>query len=301
MTDWPPLPYRDWQPTKETLHRYAQIVGKVRMSLVPFRNHWWHVTLYVSTRGLTTGPMPYGDLSVEVEFDFVDHHLRVRTSEGGSAGFPLRDRTPCARFYADLFSSLEQVGVRVEINPKPFDLGDSPAFPDDTLHDSYDAGAVERWWRILRLTDHTLARFASGFTGKASPTHLFWHSFDLAHARYSGRRAPPIEGADRVTAEAYADEVIAFGWWPGDDRTTPYPAFYSYTAPAPDGLRDKPLSPIEADWQDTGNGLLAVLPYEAVQMARDGGAMLLGFYESAYQAGAAAASWDLERLSAGKR
>src|SRR5579864_3210686 len=149
MADWPSLPYRDWQPTKDTLHRYAQIVGKVRMALVPFRNHWWHVTLYVSARGMTTGPMPYGEEDVEIEFDFIEQQLHIRTSEGKTAGFPLRDRTACAHFYGDLFRSLHELGVVVEIDPEPFDLGDSPLFPDDTVHQSYDADAVERWWRIL--------------------------------------------------------------------------------------------------------------------------------------------------------
>jgi hypothetical protein len=293
---WPPLPYREWQPTKETLHRYAQIVGKIRMSLVPFRNHWWHVTLYVSTRGVTTGPMPYGDLSVEIELDLIEHRVRVLASDGREAGFALRDRTPCAQFYSELFRSLDDVGVQVSINAKPFDLGDSPAFADDLQHDSYDANAVERWWRILRLTDHTLARLASGFSGKSSPVHLFWHSFDLAHSRYSGRPAPPIEGADPVNAEAYSREVIAFGWWPGDDRTTPFPAFYSYTSPEPNGLRTKPLSPVEAQWQDMGNSSLAILPYDVVREAADPAAALLGFYESAYHAGATAADWDLTLL-----
>jgi len=293
---WPPLPYRDWQPTKETLHRYSQVVGKVRMTLVPFRNHWWHVTLYVSTRGVTTGPMPYGDLSVEIEFDFLEHRLCVMTSEGREAAFPLRDRTPCAQFYSDLFRALDEVGVQVTINAKPFDLGDGTPLSDDVEHESYDAGAVERWWQILRLTDHTLARFASGFTGKASPTHLFWHSFDLAHSRYSGRPAPPVEGADPVTAEAYTREVIAFGWWPGDDRTTPFPAYYSYTWPEPEGLRTQPLEPAAAAWQDMGRSSLAVLPYDVVREAADPAATLLAFYESAYQAGATCALWDLELL-----
>jgi len=293
---WPPLPYRDWQPTKETLHRYAQIVGKIRMTLVPFRNHWWHVTLHVSTRGVTTGPMPYGDHSVEIELDFLEHRLRVLTSEGREAAFPLRDRMPCAQFYSDLFRALDEVGVDVTINAKPFDLGDSPPFPDDLQHDSYDAEAVERWWQILRLTDHTLARFASGFTGKASPTHLFWHSFDLAHSRYSGRPAPPVEGADPVTAEAYTREVIAFGWWPGDDRTTPFPAFYSYTWPEPEGLHAQPLAPAEAVWQDMGRSSLALLPYDAVRESADPAATLLAFYQSAYDAGALTASWDVALL-----
>jgi hypothetical protein len=294
---WPPLPYEDWEPTKQTLHRYAQMLGKVRMSLVPFRNHWWHVTLLVSAHGLTTGPMHSGDLTAEVELDVVKHRLDVRTSEGASAGFPLRDGLACARFYDGLFAALEQVGVRTTIHAEPFDLGDSPAFPEDTIHDRYDAGAVARFWTILRLTDQVLARFASRFSGKASPTHLFWHSFDLAHARFSGRRAPAIEGADPVTAEAYSHEVIAFGWWPGDDRRTPYPAFYSYTAPEPDGLREQPLSPAQARWQDTGNGSLAILPYDAVREAPDPAAALLGFYESAYRAGATRSGWDIEGLA----
>jgi Family of unknown function (DUF5996) len=298
MSDaWPALPYADWRPTKETLHRFAQIVGKVRMALVPSLNHWWHVTLYVSAHGLTTGRMPYGDLWVEVEFDFVVHEVVVRTSDGRTARIALRDRVECARFYADLFAALRDVGVDVEILARPYDLGDSPPFADDTLHDSYDADAVERFWRILRRTDEVLAGFASGFSGKTSPTHLFWHGFDLAHARYSGRRAPPIPGADRVTAEAYSHEVIAFGWWAGDERTTPFPAYYSYTSPEPDGLRERPLEPAEAQWQDTGNGSLAVLPYDAVRAAPDPAATLRAFYESAYRAGAEAAGWDVAALA----
>lgn len=297
MTAWPELPYDEWEPTKQTLHRYAQMVGKVRMALVPFRNHWWHATLYVSARGLTTGPMAAGDVTAEVELDFVDHALRVRTSAGRSAGFALRDRFACSRFYEDLFTALGDVGVGARIRPEPFDLGDSPAFPDDTDHDRYDADAVARWWHILRLIEQTLERLSSRFNGKTSPTHLFWHSFDLAHARFSGRRAPPIEGADPVTAEAYSHEVIAFGWWPGDERTTPYPAFYSYTAPEPDALRDQPLAPAAAAWQDTGNGSLAILPYDAVRAAPDPAADLLAFYESAYRAEAAAAGWDVESFA----
>jgi hypothetical protein len=298
---WPALPYEDWKDTKQTLHRYAQMLGKLRMGLVPFRNHWWHVTLYVSARGLTTGPMPAGDVTVEVELDFVDHRLQVRTSEGRDAGFALRDRMPCAAFYADLFAALREVGVDARIHPAPFDLGESPAFPEDTVHDRYDAGAVERFWHVLRLVDHVLARFASGFNGKASPAHVFWHSFDIAHARFSGRRAPAIEGADPVTAEAYSHEVSSCGWWPGDDRRTPYPAFYSYIAPEPEGLRAWPLSPAGAEWQDTGNGSLAVLPYDAVRTAPDPAATLLDFYDSAYRAEAGAAGWDMEAFATGRR
>jgi hypothetical protein len=277
------------------------MVGKLRMSLVPFRNHWWHVTLYVSARGLTTGPMPYGDTTLEVEFDLVDHRLEVRTSDGATAGFALRDRLSCARFYEDLFAALADVGVETEIHAEPFDLGDSPAFPDDTEHDSYDADAVERWWRILQSTEHVMSRLASRFNGKASPSQLFWHGFDFAHSRYSGRRAPPIEGVDPVTAEAYSHEVIAFGWWPGDDRTTPYPAFYSYTSPEPGGLREQPLKPEQAEWQAVGNGSLAVLPYDAARATDDPAATVLDFYEAAYRAGAELAGWDVDAFDTGAR
>ena len=301
QASWPALPYEAWEPTKQTLHRYVQMVGKVRMALVPFRNHWWHVTLYVSAHGLTTGPMPAGDATIEIELDFVEHRLGVRASDGRAAGFPLRDRLPCAQFYGDLFAALRDVGVEVQINAKPFDLGDGPAFPDDMINDSYQADAVERFWRILRLTDQVLARFASGFVGKASPTQLFWHGFDLAHARFSGRRAPAIEGADRITAEAYSHEIAAFGWWPGDERRAPYPAFYSYTAPEPPDLRARPLQPDRAEWQDTGNGSLALLPYDEVRAASDPAATLLAFFESAYRAGAVSAGWDLEGLVAPRR
>jgi hypothetical protein len=241
--------------------------------------------------------MPYGDLAVEVELDFVDHRLHVRTSEGRRASFALRDRLPCARFYADLFTALRDVGVDVEIVARPYDLGDSPAFGDDMVHDSYDADAVERFWTILLRTDEVLARFASGFAGKASPTHLFWHSFDLAHARFSGRRAPAIPGADPVTAVAYSHELIPFGWWPGDDRTTPYAAFYSYTAPEPDGLRDQPLAPADAVWHEFRGGSLAVLPYDAVRDTPDPAATVLAFFESAYRAGTTAAGWDVAALT----
>ena len=295
---WPTLPYHEWQPTKQTLHRYAQMLGKVRLELVPALNHWWHVTLYVTARGLSTGPMPTGDgRDVEIGLDLLDHRLRVLTSDGAEREFDLTHRPACADFYSDLFFALEDLGVVVEIYAQPFDLGDSPAFPEDTVHDSYDAGAVNRFWRILASTQRVLGRLRSGFAGKASPVQLFWHGFDLAHSRYSGRPAPPVEGADPVSAEAYSHEVIAFGFWPGDERLTPYPAFYSYTAPEPEGLADTALAPEAAVWQDTGNGSLAVLPYDSVREAADPATTLEGFYESAYLAGARAAGWDIEGLA----
>ncbi len=294
---WPALPYEEWEPTKQTLHRYAQIVGKIRMALAPFRNHWWHVTLLLATRGLTTGPMPVGERDVEIAFDLLDHRVRITSSDGQERRVELGRRPACADFYAELIGALRDLGVEVEILARPYDL-DGPAFPDDRVNDSYDPDAVTRFWRILAATEHVLGRFASGFNGKASPIQLFWHSFDLAHSRYSGRPAPVAPDADRVTAEAYSHEVVAFGFWPGDDRRTPYPAFYSYTAPEPDGLRDEPLGPAAAEWQDTGTGSLAVPPYDAVRASADPDRMLLDFYESAYRAGARRAGWDTAAFAA---
>jgi len=294
---WPPLPYRAWEPTKQTLHRYAQIVGKVRMALTPPRNHWWHVTLLPGTRGLTTGPMPDGDRYAEIAFDVPAHQLVVTTSDGGRRVLELRDRPACADVFSDLFTALGELGVRADIHPEPFDLGDSPPFARDTVHDAYDAEAVERFWQALSSAERVLTEFSGRFAGKVSPVHLFWHSFDLAHARFSGRRAPAIPGADPVTAEAYSHELIAFGFWPGDDRRTPYPAFYSYTAPEPSGLREQPLGPAAAAWQDTGNGSLAVLPYDDVRTAADPRVVLLDFFEYAYLAGARLAGWDVDGLA----
>ncbi len=299
LTDdaWPALPYEDWLGTKQTLHRYTQIIGKIRMALVPFRNHWWHVTLLPHTRGLTTGPMPDGARDVEILFDLFSHELVLTTSDGGERRIALGHRPACADFFHDTFAALGELGVQVDIHGQPFDLGDSLPFAEDRDHDQYDADAVSRFWRVLASSEHVLAQFASRFNGKASPVHLFWHSFDLAYGRYSGRAAPPAPGADPVSAEAYSHEVIAFGFWPGDDRRTPYPAFYSYTAPEPDGLRDEPLQPAEAQWQDTGAGSLAILGYDAVRAADDPAATLLAFFQSSYRAGATRAGWDLSAFA----
>ena len=301
MSDaWPALPYEEWTPTKETLHRYTQLVGKIRMALTPPLNHWWHVTLKVTTRGLSTGPMPHGDGYAEIAFDLIDHRLVVLTSDGRERSFALADRPACADFTARLMDALDELGVSVAINATPFDLGDSPPFAEDRIHDAYDPDAVARYWQILGDTERVLAEFAGRFNGKASPTQLFWHSFDIAHARYSGRAAPVSADADPVTAEAYSHEVIAFGFWPGDPRRTPFPAFYSYTAPEPAGLADTVLAPADAAWQDTGNGHLAVLPYDAVRASDDPHATLLAFFESAYQGGARSAGWDIDAFATGR-
>ena len=291
---WPELPYADWKPTKQTLHRYAQIVGKVRMALVPFRNHWWHVTLYVDTRGLTTGPMPAGDgRSVEIAFDLVDHRLVVSTSDGGTGSFELADGLACMDFYSQLFATLGELGIDVEIDPAPFDL-EGPLLSEDRDHDAYDPEAVARYWTVLRRVADVLAEFGGRFNGKQSPVHLFWHGFDLAMGRFSGRPAPPRPGADPVTVEAYSHEIISFGFWPGDDKV-PYPAFYSYTAPAPPGFTDRPLRPAAAAWNVEGG--MALLRYEDVRTSTAPRSTLLEFLASAYEAGATAAGWDMAALA----
>lgn len=286
---WPELPLESWRETKETLHRYAQMVGKVRLALAPFRNHWWHVTLHLSVRGLTTGPLPAGERMLEVAFDFLEHRLVVQTDDGSTESFELRDGLACADFHDRLFAALERLGVRPRIVDRPYDL-DPPPFSQDRVHQRYDPRWVERFWRVLQRVERVLVEFAGRFNGKQSPAHLYWHSFDLAQGRFSGRPAPPREGADPVSAEAYSHEVISFGFWAGD-ANVPYPAFYSYTAPEPPGLTSQPLRPPAAAWQASGG--MALLAYDAVRGADDPRATLLEFLQSAYEAGARAAGWDL--------
>lgn len=292
---WPPLPYAEWAGTKQTLHRNVQTVGKIRMALTPYRNHWWHVTLYVGTRGLTTGPMPLPDgRTAEIRFDFVDHRLIVSTSAGEDRSFALREGLACKDFYQQTFDALGTLGIQAGIHPAPFDLP-GPLLSEDSDHDSYDPDAVFRYWNVLRRTAAVMDRFAGRFNGKQSPVQLFWHSFDLAVARYSGRPAPERPGADPVTAEAYSHEVIAFGFWPGDDKV-PAASYYSYTAPAPQGLTAQPLQPAPAFWNEQAG--TAYLPYDEVRSSDAPDKTLLGFFESAYLAGATTAHWDTQAFTA---
>jgi hypothetical protein len=291
---WPALPLDDWVTTRWTVHRYAQIVGKVRLALMPFRNHWWHVTLAVDARGLTTGPMPAADgRTVQIRFDLVDHRLLVESSGANVEAFDLVDGLACADFYAQLFAALGRIGVDVRIDPAPYDLA-GPLLSRDRDHDRYDADAVGRYWTVLRRTTEVLDEFAGRFVGKQSPVHLFWHSFDLALARFSGRPAPSRPGADPVTAEAYSHEVIAFGFWPGDDHA-PWPGYYSYTAPAPPDLTAQRLLPDSAWWDESAGS--AYLRYDDVRTAAHPRLALLEFLSSAYNAGSRAGGWDRGALA----
>lgn len=289
---FPSLPYASWVETKETLHRFSQIVGKLRMAASAPQNHWWHVPLLVNARGTTTGPIRDGGTIYEISLDFVAHELVVATVSGEVRTTPLPGRS-VAEFYAALVQILEDLGIDTQIAvPVPFDMSDTTPFAEDLAHSSYDVFAVRRYHQVLAQVDNILREMAGRYRGKVSPVNHFWHTFDLAQARFSGRPADPGPGedADPVTREAYDAEVISFGFWFGDDKT-PNPAFYSYTAPEPAGLADESLAPEGASWIDTGNGHLAVLDYELVRQANDPRAVALVFYESAYRAGHRAAGW----------
>jgi Family of unknown function (DUF5996) len=278
----------DWRPTKDTLHLFCQIVGKVRLATTPPRNHWWNAPLYVDLRGLTTRRLHHNENTFQIDFDFVDHALRVRTRDGRARSFDLVDGLAVADFDSQLHEVLRELGVDVEIKEEPFGVPMTTPFPLDRAHASWDRTAIKRYGRILDWTDGVFEEFSGWFSGKTSPVHLFWHSFDLAVTRFSGRPAPPI-GADAVTEEAYSQEAISFGFWAGDDNI-PDAAYYSYTSPEPERLRDQPL-PV-GDWVASGSGSLAILPYDVVRTAHDPRRSLLAFLQGAYEAGASLAGWD---------
>jgi hypothetical protein len=284
----PQLRLAYWRATKDTLHLYSQIVGKIRLATTPPRNHWWNVPLYVDVRGLTTRRLHHRGTTFEITIDFIDHALIVRTADGRTRSFGLASGVPVADFDARIHQVLGELGVDVDIKEEPFGVPMTTPFAQDMTHASWDREAIGRFGRILDWSDSVFEEFSGWFNGKTSPVHLFWHSFDLAVTRFSGRPAPPVD-ADAVTREAYTHEVISFGFWPGDD-TLGDAAYYSYTAPEPDGLRDQPLS--AGTWTKSGSGLLAILPYETVRTAHDPKTTLLAFCQSAYEAGARLAGWD---------
>ena len=299
MELFPAMPLAEWRDTKETLHRFAQIVGKIRLAASARRNHWWNVPFHVTGRGITTRPMGGvdGNPIFTIDFDFVDHRLVVVTLDGAERSFPLPGQS-VASFHDGTMAALAALGVRVDIAiPRPFDLPDADRpFAEDTEHANYDPVAANRYWRVLSQVASVLEEFAAGYEGKTSPVHHFWHTFDIAHSRFSGRRVDQPQQVDPVTREAYSREVISFGFWFGDDTFTE-PAFYSYTAPEPADLAREPLSPASARWVARGDSHLAVLRYDAARAEADPRAAVLAFYESAYQAGAGRAGWDHAALA----
>ena len=286
-----PLPYEDWKPTKTTLHLMCQIVGKIRLGHVPYRSHWWNVTLQPTARGLSTYRMRQGDMFFQIDFDFLEHQLVVAASNAHEpARLPLEDGMTVADFYAEVFKMLDAFGVDTKIVDKPYGMGVEIPFSVDRDHASYDRVMVRRWWEILLWSADVFDQYASEFIGKESPAHLFWHSFDLALARYSGRTANVPPKDDPVQQEAYSQEVISVGWWAGDENT-PAPTYYTYTAPEPASLTSMRLAPVEASWRPSGAAHIGALPYDTVRTADDPRATLLAFLHSGFNAGAKAANW----------
>jgi len=292
---WPALPFAEWKDTFATLHMWMQVVGKVRLELSPHMNHWWEVPLYVGARGLTTSPIPYRLGIFEVEFDFLEHALRIVTSQGRTKVIRLAPKTVAA-FYSEFMAALHSLGIEVHIWPMPVEIPDPIRFDEDTLHASYEPEYANRFWRILVTVDTILKQFRARFIGKASPVHFFWGSFDMAVTRFSGRPAPERPGADKITRDAYSHEVISGGWWPGGGDFKS-PAFYAYAAPEPAGFRDSLVKPAKA-FYDSKLGEF-ILSYEDVRNEADPNAALTDFLQSTYESGANLGKWDrvaLEKL-----
>jgi hypothetical protein len=294
-TVWPELHWASWRETAETLHRFTQVVGKIRLASTPPVNHWWNAPLYPTARGLTTSLMFHGPTAFEIELDLLAHRLEIATTDGTLGAMPLV-REPVSRFYGRLMHLLRDLQLDVSIWTTPVEVPDRTPFEKDDVHASYDPGYVERFWRALVATSRVLGQLRTRFIGKASPIHFFWGSFDLALTLFSGRRAPPRPGADLITREAYSHEVLSFGFWPGgagvDDA-----AFYAYAAPEPPGFAETTMRPAEAYYHSDLH--LFALPYKAVQSDADPDRRLLEFYERAYEAGVELGAWDRAALERG--
>jgi hypothetical protein len=293
---WPALDYPAWQDTCATLHMWTQIVGKVRLALAPPVNHWWHVPLYVTARGLTTSPIPYGDRSFQVDFDFIDHHLRIDLSDGRRDGFALVPRT-VADFFDEFMGRLRALGIDVRIWTMPVEVADAVPFDQDRDHAAYDPDAVNRFWRALGQTDQVFTEFRGRFLGKASPVHFFWGSCDLAVTRFSGRPAPPPPSnpliPEAVNREAYTHEVSSCGFWPGNGGFG-QAAFYCYAYPQPPGFGDAAVTAPGAYYsKEIGE---FILPYDAVRQAERPRELLLRFLQETYEAAAVLGRWDRAAL-----
>ncbi len=288
---WPELILEDWQDTLATVHMWTQIVGKIRLELTPLVNHWWNVPLYVSARGLTTSPMTYQERIFEIEFDFIDHKLRIECSDGAETALELHPQS-VADFYQRLMATLHDLRIDVKIWRMPVEIPNPIPFDEDHTHKSYDAAYVNRFWHALVLIDDVFKDFRARFIGKVSPVHFWWGSFDHAVTRFSGRIAPPREGADRITLEAYSHEVISHGFWPGGNGVQA--AFYSYTAPEPAGLSAQKIKPPKAFYSQDMKEFL--LPYDAVRQSASPETALMDFCQSTYEAGANLAKWDRKAL-----
>ncbi len=296
---WPPLGLESWRGTFETLHMWSQIVGKTRLALAPGVNHWWHVPLYVSARGLTTTRVPYGEAGFEVEFDFTTHHLSIVTDRGVQWSTALRSRS-VADFYHEYMAGLRTLGIEVDIWPRPVEVVEAIPFDQDEVHGTYDPEAAERFHGALAQADRVLHRFRGAFLGKCSPVHFFWGSFDLACTRFSGRPAPAHPGgipnlADWVAREAYSHECISAGWWPGTSGSAvSEPAFYAYAYPEPAGCPEAPIQPAAGRYEWALREW--ILPYESVRQAEDPDDDAMAFFQSTYSAAAELGGWSRDVL-----
>jgi len=289
---WPELHLSDWAATRDTLHMWTQIVGHIRMVLSPPVNHWWHITLYVTARGLTTSPIPYADHTFEIHFDFLDHRLVIATSRNEWRALKLEPKS-VADFYKELMRLLNELGIQVKIHSKPDEVPDPIPFAEDRVHHSYDPEYARRFWQVLVATDSVLKEFRGRFIGKCSPVHFFWGSFDLCCTRFSGRRAPERAGADAMTREAYSHEVISVGFWPGSGAVSDA-AFYAYCAPEPQGFRSALVLPDSASYKEALGEY--ILMYEDLCRAPDPKRALLDFAQTTYEAGATLAGWNCAEL-----
>jgi hypothetical protein len=292
------IPFPAWEPTKTTLHLWSQIVGKIALRSSALRNHWWNCTLRPTAHGFKTQLLRAGDTYFDIELDVFEHRAIVRASTAQEPEtFELHDGLSVAAFYAALRTALARFGIDVPILAKPYGFpGQSTPFADDDEHHAYDAAAVRRYWNAIAWTAAVFERFASEFAGKQGPVQLFWHGFDLALGRYSGRRAAGPPKTDPVQREAYSHETIAFGFWPGDANVTAA-TYYTYTAPEPPDLTAMPLAPAGAAWVPSGSGHLGALAYDVVRTANDPEAALLSFLRSGYAAGTRTAHWDADALA----
>jgi hypothetical protein len=290
--DWPPLPLDQWRETRDTLHLWTQIVGKLKVELAPFQNQLWHTSLHLTERGLTTGPIPFGGGVFQADFDFTEHHLILATSRGGRKIVPLYPRN-VANFYEEAMACLAALGIDVRINPLPQELPNPIPFPEDTVHASYDPEAVERWWRVVGSSARVLWGHRAHFTGKASPVHFFWGGFDLTATRHNGEPAPVAPGSGYIYRVAENEKNWAGGFWTGGSPVEE-PVYYAYMVPKPDGFEAAQVEPVDAFWSaELGE---FVLPYEAVRRAKDPAAALMAFLQSTYARSADLAGWDRERL-----
>ena len=290
---WPSLDYAAWRETCATLQLWTQIVGKIRLALGPWINHSWGVTLYVTSRGLTTSLIPYGTRAFEIEFDFIRHQLCITTSEGAERAIKLQPES-VASFYRQVMSKLRELAIEVHIGMKPNETLEAIPFDRDEKHAAYDPEYANRFWRALLQADRVFKEFRSRFCGKCSPVHFFWGSFDLAVTRFSGRPAPPHPGGiphlpDAITREAYSQEVSSLGFWPGNDQI-PTALFYSYAYPSPDGFADAKIKPAAASFHPQLREF--VLPYDDVRRAESPDDAVLEFAQTTYDAASTLARWD---------